>query len=155
LSGHENTLTRLAFSRKRNRRRRTIPRQRARPASPAAIGADFSFASSDFKASGAFFCNFCNLSFLRSRAGHPGARLLHLVGSRLPGPYHFRARIQSFQPLAAPFPGDSVSSGPSRAAIPAPKTPLSNTDDRPGDLRRDKRYENKYRTTRQLRQEIC
>jgi hypothetical protein len=26
------------------------------------------------------------------------------VGSRLPRPYHFRARIQSFQALAAPFP---------------------------------------------------
>jgi hypothetical protein len=28
---------------------------------PAATGADFSFASSDFKTLGAFFCNFCNL----------------------------------------------------------------------------------------------
>jgi len=27
-------------------------------------------------------------------------------GSRLPRPYHFRARIQSFQAVAAPFPGD-------------------------------------------------
>ena len=27
------------------------------------------------------------------------------MGSRLPRPYHFRARIQSFQALAAPFPG--------------------------------------------------
>jgi hypothetical protein len=33
-------------------------------------------------------------------------RVLHLVGSRLPRPYHFRARIQSFQAVAAPFPGD-------------------------------------------------
>jgi hypothetical protein len=30
------------------------------------------------------------------------------VGSRLPRPYHFRARIQSFQAVAAQFPGDSV-----------------------------------------------
>ena len=55
----------------------------------------------------------------------PRARLLHLVGSRLPSPYHFRARIQSFQPVAAPFPGDSVFAvRPSRAAIPATETPL-------------------------------
>jgi hypothetical protein len=29
------------------------------------------------------------------------------VGSRFPSPYHFRARIQSFQAVAAPFQGDS------------------------------------------------
>src|SRR5271156_3136056 len=40
--------------------------------------------------------------------GRPRARVPHLVGSRLPSPYHFRARIQSFQGIAAPFPGDST-----------------------------------------------
>ncbi|MFZ0209789.1 MAG: hypothetical protein WAL59_27395, partial [Roseiarcus sp.] len=71
--------------------------------------ADFSFASSDFKALGVFFwqllqpCHSCGVAH-----GQPRARSLHLVGSRLPSPYHFRARIQSFQPVAAPFPGDSV-----------------------------------------------
>jgi hypothetical protein len=39
--------------------------------------------------------------------GQPRARVPYLVGSRLPSPYHFRARIQSFQAVAAPFPGDS------------------------------------------------
>jgi hypothetical protein len=33
-------------------------------------------------------------------------RVPDVVGSRLPRPYHFRARIQSFQAVAAPFPGD-------------------------------------------------
>jgi hypothetical protein len=127
---------------------RSKPRGRSvanalRPAFPAATGADFSFALSDFKALGAFFCNFgnfCNLSFLRSRApGQPRAHLLHLVGSRLPSPYHLRARIQSFQPLAAPFPGDSVlpPSGPLAPRFRRPKRLCSNTDDRPGDLSRD------------------
>jgi hypothetical protein len=39
----------------------------------------------------------------------------HLVGSRLQSPYHFPARIQSFQAVAAPFPGDSVLPSHSRA----------------------------------------
>ncbi len=39
--------------------------------------------------------------------GQPHDLIPHLVGSRLPSPYHFRARIQSFQAVAAPFPGDS------------------------------------------------
>ena len=38
--------------------------------------------------------------------GRPRGRVPHLVGSRLPRRYHFRARIQSFQAVAAPFPGD-------------------------------------------------
>jgi hypothetical protein len=40
--------------------------------------------------------------------GRPRARVPDLVGSRLPSPYHFRARIQSFQAVAAPFRGDSA-----------------------------------------------
>ena len=47
-----------------------------------------------------------------SRLGCPGrARspaVPDVVGPRLPRPYHFRARIQSFQTVAAPFPGDSA-----------------------------------------------
>jgi hypothetical protein len=40
--------------------------------------------------------------------GRPRGRLPDLVGSRLPRPYHFRARIQSFQAVAAPFTGDAT-----------------------------------------------
>ena len=40
--------------------------------------------------------------------GRPRARAPDVVGSRLPRPYHFRARIQSYQAVAAPFPGDSA-----------------------------------------------
>jgi hypothetical protein len=103
-------------------------------------GADFSFASSDFKALGACFCNFpigsrfrkplrgihvISIGYTESKPnsflqlshslsarvahGQPRARVPHLVGSQLSRPYHFRARIQSFQAVAAPFPGDSVS----------------------------------------------
>src|ERR1700688_3561176 len=82
-------------------------------------GADFSSASSDFRALGAIFCNFAtsSFSFLQLRHsrglsgvahGQPRARVPDLVGSRFPSPYHFWARIQSFQAVAAPFPGDSV-----------------------------------------------
>ena len=78
-------------------------------------------------------CHSCGVAH-----GQPRAHLLHLVGSRLPGPYHFRARIQSFQPVAAPFPGDSVlPSGPLAPRFRRPKRLCSKTDDRPGDLRRD------------------
>jgi hypothetical protein len=45
-----------------------------------------------------------------------GARVPDLVVSRLPSPYQFRARIQSFQGVAAPFAGDSVVTSASRAA---------------------------------------
>jgi hypothetical protein len=92
--------------------------QRLEPPMP---GAHFSSASSDFKVLGAFFCNYGNLSFSRlvSRGSHgqARARVPDLVGSRLPSPYHFRARIQSFQDDATPFPGDSVLPSASRAAI--------------------------------------
>ena len=50
--------------------------------------------------------------------GQP-ARVPDLVGSRLPSPYQFRARIQSFQAVAAPFPGDSVLPAAPRAATSA------------------------------------
>ena len=43
------------------------------------------------------------LSWSARSAARPCTRF---VGSMLPRPYHFRARIQSFQTVAAPFPGD-------------------------------------------------
>ena len=53
--------------------------------------------------------NFATLSFSRLLSRRqPRARVPDLVGSRPPRPYHFPARIQSFQAVAAPFPGDSV-----------------------------------------------
>src|SRR5271163_966509 len=51
--------------------------------------------------------------------GQPRGRIPDLVGSRLPSPYHFRARIQSFQAVAAPFRGDPFLPSASIAAIPA------------------------------------
>ena len=93
----------------------------------------FSSASSDFKMLGAFFCNFVSLELGGARRGRtamaerlrcgasarrPRGGVPDLVGSRLPRPYHFRARIQSFQAVAAPFPGNSVL--PSRPLAPHP-----------------------------------
>ena len=65
---------------------------------------------------GAFFCTFAT-PMLAPR--QPRTHVPDLVGSRFPSPYHFRARIQSFQGVAAPFPGDSVLPAASRAATPA------------------------------------
>jgi hypothetical protein len=70
-------------------------------------GADFNSASSDFKALGAFFCNFVLLE-----ARQPEWRTVSLrpcttsCRFEVSEPNHFRARIQSFQAVAAPFPGD-------------------------------------------------
>jgi hypothetical protein len=56
--------------------------------------------------------------------GQPRARVPHLVGSRLSSPYHFPARILSFQGVAAPFPGDCVlSSDPLAPRSRRPKRP--------------------------------
>src|SRR5271170_8134813 len=91
-----------------------------------------------------FSATFVTLLFLRfvsrSRAQSP-FRVPHLVGSRLPSPYHFRARNQSFQAVAAPFPGDSVRlpSGPLALRSGRPKRLGSGDDERLGDLRRDGR----------------
>ena len=76
----------------------------------------FSFASNVFNGLGAFFCNFgqhrnlcrCFGASAGVAPGQPRARVPHLVGSMLPRPCHFPAGIQSFQAVAAPFPGDSV-----------------------------------------------
>src|ERR1700679_537544 len=48
--------------------------------------------------------------------GEPRVRVPYLVASRLPRYYHFRAGIQSFQGVAAPFPSDSVLPAASRAS---------------------------------------
>jgi hypothetical protein len=65
-----------------------------------------------FQSAGRLLFNFLStLSFLRLSVGAHGqhlARVLDIVASRHPRPYHFRALIQSFQAVAAPFPGDSV-----------------------------------------------
>ena len=65
-----------------------------------------------------------------SRLGCPGrarsAAVPDVVGPRLPRPYHFRARIKSFQTVAAPFPGDSarrLSAGFPRSQ-PFPRLPI-------------------------------
>ena len=101
--------------------------------------AHFSSASSDFKVLGAFFCNkpgepdvcpgTAMAESLRCGSsaevahGRPRGRIPDLVGSRPPRPYHFPARIQSFQGVAAPFPGGlRFAVTPSRAAIPATET---------------------------------
>src|SRR5271154_618502 len=44
----------------------------------------------------------------RGAPRQPRARVPDVVGLGLPSPYHFRARIQSFQGVAAPFAGESV-----------------------------------------------
>jgi len=91
----------------------------------------FSFASNVFNGLGAFFCSFgqhrnlcrCFGASAGVAPGQPRARVLDLVGSRLPRPYHFPARIQGFQAVAAPFPGDSILPRASTAAIPTTETP--------------------------------
>jgi hypothetical protein len=58
------------------------------------------------------FLQLCN--FVVLPAPEPETRTIsrapctRFAGSRLPSPYHFPARIQSFQAVAAPFLGDSV-----------------------------------------------
>ena len=118
---------------------RTIPRQRARPAFPAATGADFSFASSDFKTLGAFFCNFCNLVIpaeSRTVSRAPVYYILwvrgfrdHTISGR--GFNLFNLLRRHFR--ATPF----LPSGLLAPRFRRPKRLCSKTDDRPGDLRRD------------------
>jgi hypothetical protein len=73
-----------------SKRSRTIPRQRARPAFPAATGADFSFASSDFKPWAPFSAaTFATLSFLRSRARSAARPLTTSSGFTAPGTIPF------------------------------------------------------------------
>jgi hypothetical protein len=76
------------------------------------VSDNFSFASNDFRALGTFFRSWVTPEQPRPLSvgahGEPRARVPHLVASRLPRHYHFRALIQSFQAVAAPFPGDSI-----------------------------------------------
>jgi hypothetical protein len=76
------------------------------------VSDNFSFASNDFRALAAFFCSLVTPEQPRPLSvgahGEPRARVPHLVASRLPRHYHFRALIQSFQAVAEPFPGDSI-----------------------------------------------
>jgi len=83
-----------------------MDRRGRRQSNPSAY---FSSASSEVKVLGAFFWQLRHCGSSAGVAhGRPRARVPDLVGSRLPSPYHFRARIQSFQGIAAPFPGDSA-----------------------------------------------
>src|SRR5271163_294939 len=72
-------------------------------------GADFSSASSDFKALGAFYCNSVLLAARQPDSPtvnrRPCTTSCRFEASE---PNHFQARIQSFQAVAAPFPGDSA-----------------------------------------------
>jgi hypothetical protein len=65
------------------------------------------------------------------------ARIPDLVGTRLPSPYHFPARIQSFQAVAAPFPGDSFAVSLSRRDPGDRNASVQKIDDRLGGLLRD------------------
>ena len=78
-------------------------------------GANSSSASSDFKSLGAFFWplghwSLSTLAFSQLSVGAhgpPRGRVPDVVASRLLRPHHFPALIQSFQSVAAPFPGNS------------------------------------------------
>jgi hypothetical protein len=120
-------------------------------------GRRFQFCIRRFQSIRRFFLQPCHSPgrHPESASGQPRA-VPDVVGSGLASPYHFRARIQSFQTLAAPFPGDSVlPSGPLAPRSRRPKR-LGSKDRRsarqspPG-----RRYRNKHRTTAQLWQEIC
>ena len=72
-----------------------------------APGADFSFASSEFKTLGAFFCNFATLSFLGRQPGvahgQPCAPVPDLVGSRFPSHTISGRGFNLFKPLRRHF----------------------------------------------------
>jgi len=116
-----------------------------------APGADFSFASSDFKTLGAFFCNFATLSFLGRQ---PEPRTV----SRAPA-YQI-LWVEASEPI--PFPGaDSIFS--SRCGAISGRRRFAVSDETPRFERSTigsgsspgRRRENKCRTTTQLWQEIC
>jgi hypothetical protein len=125
------------------------PRRELAPRFPAGTGADFSPASSDFKALGAFFCNFVILAVRqpepRTVSRPPGYQILWVRGFRAhtisgrgfnlfkPLRRHFRATAFCRRVLSRRDPRDRNAS-----------------DDQLGDLRRGG---NKYRTTTQLWQE--
>jgi hypothetical protein len=115
------------------------PRQRARPAFPAATGADFSFASSDFKSLGAFFCNSCNLVIHAESRTVSRASAYYILWVRGFRDHTISGRgFNLFNLLrrhfrATPF----LPSGPLAPRFRRPKRLCSKTDDRPADLRRD------------------
>jgi len=68
----------------------------------------------------------------------------YLGGQALPGPYHFRARIQSFQAFAAPFAGDSAWRCAPRAMGRFPRALRARRED-PSALRRRNRDSDRAR----------
>src|SRR5271168_4016165 len=88
-------------------------------------GRRFQFCIRRFQSIRRLFLRLCHSPGSPAGVAHGQPRAVpDLVGSGLASPYHFRARIQSFQTVAAPFPGDSVlPSGPLVAAVPATETP--------------------------------
>jgi hypothetical protein len=77
----------------------------------------FQFCLARFQSIGRLFLQLSQITNRRPRAAAKNpergrrAHVPDVVGSRLPSPYHFPARIQSFQAVAAPFPGgDSLPS---------------------------------------------
>jgi hypothetical protein len=72
----------------------------------------FQFCVERFQSIRRLFLSLRNFVILAARQpephnGQPRGCVPYLVGSRLPRPYRFAARIQSFQAIAAPFPGAS------------------------------------------------
>jgi hypothetical protein len=134
----------LPGARERRRRRSAAPSLADDPSptgSPCGSGgdiADFSFASSDFQNLRRLFLHFCNFVILAESRTVSRRPLTTSCGFAASKPLPFPGAIQSFQPVAAPFPGDSVlPSGPLAPRFRRPKRLCSKTDNRPGDLRRD------------------
>ena len=92
------------------------PAKRARPARPHENRRRFQSCIERLQSLRRLFLGLCNS---HAAPRQPRLRVPDLVDSRFPSPYHFRARIQSFQGVAAPFLGDSVFPAASRAATPA------------------------------------
>ena len=120
----------------------------------------FQFCVERFQSIRRLFLSLRNFVILAARQpephnGQPRGYVPYLVGSRLPRPYHFAARIQSFQAIAAPFPGASFFSQPlaPRSRRPNRLGSKARQSPRRSPLRR--RPRNKHRTTTQLWQEIC
>ena len=107
---------------------------------PAATGADFSFASSDFKTSGAFFCNFLQLCHSCGVAhGQPARPSTTSCGFAASGTIPFPSANSIFSTCCGAISGRLrfCSLGPLAPRFRRPKRLCSKTDDRPGDLRRD------------------
>src|SRR5271163_4983491 len=68
----------------------------------------------------------------------PSRFVPYLGGQALPGPYHFRARIQSFQTFAAPFAGESARRCAPRATGGFPRALLTRREGPTARLRRNR-----------------